>query len=66
MKHAWERGEVHAEFWWRDLREGDQLEDLGVDERIILKWIFKTWYWETWTELIWLRIGAGVGSLRDN
>jgi hypothetical protein len=36
-----ETGEVHTGFWWRDLRERDHLEDLGVDGRIILKWIFK-------------------------
>jgi hypothetical protein len=31
------RGEVHTGFWWRDLREGDDLEILSVDGRIILK-----------------------------
>jgi hypothetical protein len=34
---------VHAGFLWRDLREGDRLEDLGEDGRTILKWIFKKW-----------------------
>jgi hypothetical protein len=37
------RGEVHTEFWWRDLREGDHLEDQGVDGTIILEWTVKKW-----------------------
>jgi hypothetical protein len=35
--------EVRTGFWWVDLREGDHFGDLGVDGRIILKWIFKKW-----------------------
>jgi hypothetical protein len=32
---------MHAGFLWRNLREGDYYEDIGLDGRIILKWIFK-------------------------
>jgi hypothetical protein len=57
------RGEMHTGFWWEDLREGDHLEDTGIDGRIILKWIFKKWDGRMWTGLIWLRIGTGGGLL---
>jgi hypothetical protein len=36
-------GEVRTGFWWGSLREGDHVEDLGTEGRIILKWIFKKW-----------------------
>jgi len=37
------REEVFTGFWWGNLRERDHLEDLGVDGRIILRWIFRKW-----------------------
>jgi hypothetical protein len=33
------KGEVCIGFWWRNLREDDRLEDLGVNGRIILRMI---------------------------
>jgi hypothetical protein len=46
MWHVWGRGEVHTGFSWEELREGGHLEDLGIDERVILNWIFKKWHWQ--------------------
>ena len=36
---VWGRVEVRSEFWSRNLRERDHLEDPGIDGRIILRWI---------------------------
>jgi hypothetical protein len=42
--------------WWEELRKRDHLEELGVDGKIILKWIFKKGR-ETleWINLAWDR-----------
>ena len=36
----------------------DHFEDISIEERIILKWIFEMWDVAVWTGLIWLRIGT--------
>ena len=41
----------------------DHLKDLGVDGRIIFKWMFKKWNGEAWTGFIWMRIGTGGGLM---
>ena len=33
--------EMFSWLWWGNIAVTDHLEDLDVDERIILKWIFK-------------------------
>jgi hypothetical protein len=34
---------VLTECWWENLRTKYCLNDLGVNEKVILKWIFKKW-----------------------
>jgi hypothetical protein len=63
MWDVWGAWEVRTGFWWGDPRKGDHLEYAGVDGRVILKWIFKKWDAETWTGLLWHRIGTGDGLL---
>jgi len=43
--------------------ERDRLDDPDLDERIILRWIFKKWDLGARTGLIWLKIGTGGGHL---
>jgi hypothetical protein len=41
--HIWGRGEVYTGFCWGNQKEIDQLEDPGIDGRIIVTWIFRKW-----------------------
>ena len=56
LKHVWGTREVQTGFWWGDVREGNDWEDLGIDGRTVSKWICREW-----TGLIWLRRGTGGG-----
>jgi hypothetical protein len=60
---AYGRGKVYRDFWWGNLRERNRWGDPGVNERIILRWIFTKWDVGVWTGLSWLRIGTGGGHL---
>jgi hypothetical protein len=44
MWHVWGKGKLHTVIWRGNLRERDRLEYLGINRRIILKWIFKKLY----------------------
>jgi hypothetical protein len=46
---------VRKWFGWGDRRKGCHFENLGVERRIILKWIFKKWNGEAWTVFIQLK-----------
>ena len=59
----WGRGEAYTGFRRGKLRERDNLGDLGVDGRIILRWIFRKWDVGVWTGSSWFRIGTVGGHL---
>jgi hypothetical protein len=56
-------GEKHTAFWCENLKEGDHLEDPGINGKIILKLIFEKLDGRARTGSIWLRTGTGVGLL---
>jgi len=57
------RSEVYTGVWWENLRERDNVEDPGLDGRIILRWIFRKWDVGTCIGSSWLRIRTGGGQV---
>jgi len=43
---------MHTEFLWRNLKERDHLEGVGINGRIILKWISTKWNKRAWAGFI--------------
>jgi hypothetical protein len=54
---------MHTNFWLPSLKGRDNSEDLGADERIILKWILRKFVWRVCIGFVWLRIGTSGGLL---
>jgi hypothetical protein len=71
MWHVWGTEEVHTGIWRGNVREIDNMEDLRVDGRIILKCIFEKWDWAgiEWIDLAqdrnrWQALVNGVMNFR--
>jgi hypothetical protein len=41
--HVWGRGEACTGCWWENLWERDGWGDPGIDDRIVLRQIFRKW-----------------------
>jgi hypothetical protein len=58
MKEAWRRLEIHTEFWFGNIKRKNQMRDLGVDGRLLMKLILKERVCEG---VAWIQ----VGQVRD-
>jgi hypothetical protein len=63
MWHAWGRGEVFTGFWLGGPKVREHWEDLGVGERMPLRWTLGRYGSMGRTGFSWLRIGSGAGFL---
>jgi hypothetical protein len=61
MWHAWERRGKCSRFWWESPREGDHLEDQGIDGKMGSEWILGRLTLGVWIGLDWLRQGPVAG-----
>jgi hypothetical protein len=58
-----ERGDMQTQFVSENLKGRHRSEELGVDGRIILKWILGKYGGKVCTGCTWLRIGTSGGLL---
>jgi hypothetical protein len=58
-----ERGQARCVQGFGEETRGKDLEDPGIDGRIILRMIFRKWDVGAWAGSIWLRVGTGGGHL---
>jgi len=56
MCHVWGIVEVHAGIWWGNVKVRNHLEDLGIDGKLILKWVSNESFGRTWIRLICLKL----------
>jgi hypothetical protein len=49
---------MRTKFWSENLKERDNSEDVGVDEKIILEWIFGKCGGNVWTGCAWPSINT--------
>jgi len=52
MWHVWRTGDVKTGFWLVYVTQRDHLEDLGIDDKIILRWTFTKSDGEAWIGFI--------------
>ena len=56
MWQVWWRKQLHRGCWCVGVKEGDSLEDLGVDGRMIRKWILNKY--DGRVECVWLWVST--------
>jgi len=60
--------EVYTGIWWGNLREGDHLENPGVEGSVILSWMFRRWDMGVWNlielaqdrDIWWARVKCSI------
>jgi hypothetical protein len=55
---------MYKKFWFPNLKERDQSEDLDIGGRIILEWTLGKYSRNVWTGFMWLIIEPVVGSCK--